>query len=543
MKQAALLGLGLLCMSAAAQSTDYQDLFSDIEQSTPAESAGASTPDRIERVSLQANHEVRFALPVVGEHDDFAGAQKAPQLTNTFELGATRGAFSLRAALQGRLRLSQGGSADELISLQPLENSMSYSTSLLRATLGYQYYSWGSADKLNPTDNLNPRDYTSGPDAEKLPLFSLSATLYPTSRVAIGGVYAPYEQSDLFPLSAPEQIPAELFSTIRFATIALSPSGVQPSTRIQQESVSIVQTQLPFEPTSFIAGGRVQLFGSVFDMSVSYLYDFDQYYSPRLTLEHYTFVNDQTTISSLLPDSVRHQMASLGGWGLSDIELYRSRIQRIGVDAKKIIGRAGVWGELCYSLGEDHDNSDPAVRNDQLSWTAGMDISYGPADEHYLNIQHVGSWIVDYDKTVLQDYSQGAPDRRQLDSYDYMYRYYSRLLSQPLARQSEGALLGAAVRSEWSMVNNRFKPSIEALMVVPRHYDKTQGRRYGDGIGRITLQWLPEDAVTVSVGGELFYAAIKRRGESGLSNFEDSRIGLYYPDSRVFVQATYAWAR
>jgi hypothetical protein len=93
------------------------------------------------------------------------------------------------------------------------------------------------------------------------------------------------------------------------------------------------------------------------------------------------------------------------------------------------------------------------------------------------------------------------------------------------------------------MVNNRFKPSIEALMVVPRHYDKTQGRRYGDGIGRITLQWLPEDAVTVSVGGELFYAAIKRRGESGLSNFEDSRIGLYYPDSRVFVQATYAWAR
>lgn len=543
MKQAAVLGLGLLCMSTLAGAADYEDLFSGIEQSAPADSGGANAADATESVSLEAEHQVRFALPALKNHDTFESAQKAPQLTNTFELGATRGAFSLRAGVKGRLRLTQGGADDKLISLQPLENSISYSNTLLRATLGYQYYSWGSADKLNPTDNLNARDYTSGPDAEKFPLFSLSTTLYPTSRITIQGVYAPYEQSDLFPLSAVGQIPAELFSSIRFATIALSPTGVQTAPRIQQEAVSVDETQLPFKPESFIAGGRVQLLGSQLDISLSYLYDFDQYYSPRLTLEHYAFVNEQTSITPFLPDSVRQLMASLGGWRLSDIELYRTRIHRIGMDVKKIIGRAGVWGEVCYSLGPDHDNTDPAVRNDQLSWTAGLDISYGPADEHYLNIQHSGSWIVDFDKSIGQDYTEGAPDTRQLDSYDYMHRYYSRLLSQPLARQSEGALVGAAVRSEWSVLNNRLKPSLEALVVVPRDYDKTLGTRYGEGIGRIALEWLPEDAVTVSVGGELFYAAIKRSGEKSLSNFEDSRIGLYYPDSRVFVQATYAWAR
>ncbi|MBI2538800.1 MAG: hypothetical protein HYW04_03260 [Deltaproteobacteria bacterium] len=47
------------------------------------------------------------------------------------------------------------------------------------ATVGKQFYSWGTADGFNPTDNLNPRDYHDVPDREKIGIFSFAATYYP----------------------------------------------------------------------------------------------------------------------------------------------------------------------------------------------------------------------------------------------------------------------------------------------------------------------------------------------------------------------------
>lgn len=59
------------------------------------------------------------------------------------------------------------------------EGHIKYRGDSFDLAVGKQFYSWGTADGSNPTDNLNPRDYHDVPDREKMGIFSFSASYYP----------------------------------------------------------------------------------------------------------------------------------------------------------------------------------------------------------------------------------------------------------------------------------------------------------------------------------------------------------------------------
>ncbi len=64
---------------------------------------------------------------------------------------------------------------------------------------GKQRIAWGTADKLNPTDNLNPDDLTDIFNfGEKIPTIAIKATYYFPKEISLQGIWIPYFTSSRF---------------------------------------------------------------------------------------------------------------------------------------------------------------------------------------------------------------------------------------------------------------------------------------------------------------------------------------------------------
>lgn len=57
------------------------------------------------------------------------------------------------------------------------EATLKFNLPLMELSLGKQFFTWGTADAYNPTDNMNPYDYLDVIDREKMPVYSASAAL------------------------------------------------------------------------------------------------------------------------------------------------------------------------------------------------------------------------------------------------------------------------------------------------------------------------------------------------------------------------------
>lgn len=497
-----------------------------------------------ESVTFSGEHRALLSIPVAKQHFDFDGEAKEPRVESDLKLEASRSDIKLHAGLRVKSRLMLSGAQQERFTLFPLENSLTLEKGKFNATLGYQYFSWGVADKLNPTDNINPRDYTTGPNAEKLAIFSASMQFYPTERLSIQAVYVPFEEPDRFPVDVSEKLSSEsLFRRLRLSSLNFF-AGTPVSTFESVMTKGNVRIDDPdVDPKSFLGGGRIKYSGGTFDLSASYLYDMDSYYTPEIELGASSPIDASTKIDPTIPAGALTTVPS-HLWALKNVTLHRGRIHRIGLDAKTVIDRFGVWFESCYSLTEDTDNSSWKVRNSSLDWTLGLDFSYGTSDGHYLNIQQIGRFIVNYDDEFSDDYKRGTPSLAQLSSRDAMEKYYYRLLSNRLAYVTEALLCGVALRSEWSLSDRNLKPSIEAVYLYPFRYDDTNGKRIGDLIGTAELSWKPADAMEIDLGVSGYYAAqLSKANGDELRNIYDNKIGLFFPQSRVYLNAVFNWAQ
>lgn len=61
----------------------------------------------------------------------------------------------------------------------------------LELRVGRQIFAWGKADLFNPTDTLNPRDYTDLLDNEKIGVDALTARWFASERLAVEAVFVP----------------------------------------------------------------------------------------------------------------------------------------------------------------------------------------------------------------------------------------------------------------------------------------------------------------------------------------------------------------
>ena len=89
-----------------------------------------------------------------------------------------------------------------------------------------------------------------------------------------------------------------------------------------------------------------------FDIAASYIYDIDQYYTPEIQVEKYQILNKDTKVNPPLTAEQLKGSFPSSVYGIKNITLKRNRIHRIGLDAKTVIDRFGIWGEACLSVTE-----------------------------------------------------------------------------------------------------------------------------------------------------------------------------------------------
>jgi hypothetical protein len=190
--------------------------------------------------------------------------------------------------------------------------------------IGRQLVVWGRADRINPTDNLTPRDFTllvPEDDDQRLGAVAAKATYY-LGRLALTGLWLPYFD--------PHTIP-----------IRRSP-GVTLRERVPHETFG--QWAIRIEQT-----------GKLVDWSLSFFDGLDLF--PDIAI-------DRITTSSL------------------DLVLKHHRIRVIGADAATTVGRYGLRAEAAYTFTEDSIGNDPRVKNPFFFLVAGGDRTFF----EYLNV-------------------------------------------------------------------------------------------------------------------------------------------------------------
>lgn len=197
-----------------------------------------------QEILVTGAHAAQAALPV-GEASwatGFDGAMKQPQVSHDLGLTVTQGPIKLVSLWS--VVTTTGGT-----SVRNEEAYLAWNPDNFRLALGNQIFAWGTADGRNPTDTLNPRDYTSvaGQKIRKLPVFAADAVWYPSEAISLEAVAIPVAGTSLYPTDTADALRL--------------PAGVKGA----------------------VAGGKFNFRSAEFDASISYLYDFDSL--PSVTVD------------------------------------------------------------------------------------------------------------------------------------------------------------------------------------------------------------------------------------------------------------------
>ena len=469
---------------------DYDSLFDDIESVETTDKSTNVFLTPVFQLSLLGEHGFEFHIPVIKDHIDFTGNIKAPRFSNDLGVKLTYKTLKLVTHWQIDAKLNEFGSIEDVMQVRPLENSITWSPWKFKMGAGFLYYTWGTADKSNPTDNLNPWDYSKGLNAQKLSVLSAFVNFYPVDFMSLELVYIPYEQSDIFPVDIANEIEEQFV--------------VNPDIK-----------ELDFDPTSFVIGGKINFFFRYVDFSFSYIYDIDPFYTPEIELKNLIVF-----------------------YNIKSIDLVKKRIHRFGTDIRTTIDRFGIWAEVCYSMTEDYLMSSYKLRNHKLAWAIGFDFNYGPNDDFYFNLEYIGEFRPDYYTNFYKDYDDGLPEMNKDE--DYYDEYYSKSLVDYLGGETEGLLHGLSLRMEWPVLNSLLNPKITAVYLVPLLYDYDHEIRYGGFTIRPEFDIMPIDSFHIVIGADLFFSWYRPSGEEIHINYYDT-FGVFHNDTNIFIEVKYKW--
>lgn len=497
--------------------------------------------------NITGDHDIYFHYPL-NSSGSFQYPLTSPKLINSFDLNISSKNIKVITAWELRSIIPESGQQNETTRLIPKENYIRYSTSKLNLTFGLQKYSWGMADIVNPTNNLNPLDYTvTGFEPEQIPVFSLSMEYFPNDKWKIQAVYLPYYQSDDIFWSYTEAIPDALFS--KYIISDFNFNTQTPALEYLPQLKSISETNPEYGLNSGVYGGRLNFYSSRIDFSINYIYDFDSYLTPQITTENYIPGITNTLENKINQNLTANEAAQLisylsniSSYRISNIDLLRKRIHRIGVNAKTTISRFGLWLEACYSITEQANAYDYKNRGNDLFFVAGTDFFFGPNDRFYANIQYTGKWIPNFYHTFYSDYPDGLPLIEYQDNNEYMQEYYYRALVQPLGFQSELWQHGIILKFDFSFFNGKFKPSLSTYIQISDGYDTAEKLRKGSVVFMPSIDYSPGNAIHFILGSYLSYSAYKKVGKAETKYDDNSSIlGLLNQYNNLFFKITYSW--
>jgi hypothetical protein len=527
---AAALGLAMAGTNFAQD--DSSALFADApaaESTAPAATAAAPAAAPAETsftLGLAGSHEFGYRFPAyTASTSDYDGEMKTPYFSNELDLTVQDKDIKLVSDWNMTLRplstdaSGEYGSWDELTRARPLENYVSWNPSGFKLAAGYQLFSWGVADKRNPTDNLNPRDYTVGVNADKIPVLAADAVWYPSDAVSVEGVFVPTAQKSMYPVDFEGTLESKA-NMIGAAATALALAHGFTLTN----STTVTDDPLGLKPENAIAGGKLNYKSSRFDASLSYLYDVDPFYTPVFT----TVVTPTSMTSATVATAV---------------SLERERIHRFGLDAKTTVGKFGLWTEAAYSLTRnDGSSADYEYRRSKLDYVVGTDFNFGPNDAGYINVQYIGTWIPGYDDSFYKDYANGLPDlTKSLSVPGYLTEYYQRASVNSLGLETEGLLQGATINLKYEIGNGALTPQLTAVYVLPFLYDDSLQKRYGSLALNPEVDLKPVDSFHVKLGANLAYAWVKPAGGDMQLDTATDKIGIYTTSNNVYLKILYKW--
>jgi len=466
------------------------------------------------------------------------GAADNPTRTGGLVDGTLAGEYKL-----GDLKVVGAASArnNEFV---PGETAAFYTLGPVKVGVGLQEFSWGLADKKNPTDTLNARDYRYGADAPRLVNPAATLAVYPADWVSLEAVYEPWKEASKFPkdFKAVTQAGLTGSATVLKAGIKAkadyySALGTAGAVAAAQYNGLYSLLSATYNPTATaegssantydkpVYGGRANFFLPGVDLSLSYVYDRDTYYTPTVTMKNYAG-------AMWLPETV---------------DLTLKRIHRVGLNAKTTVDRFGLWVESAYNVTEDHAGTDDGLRNDKVSWTTGVDFNFGPSSAYYANVQYAGEWVLGYDAATASDYTTD-PTATQLADKAYMTRRTYRSLVQSLGSETEEIMNTVTASVKFPMADNLVTPSLSCAVIVPTNYDKTDAttlaskERIASAFFKPEVDVMPADGVHVLVGADLAYGWVKKAGSSDIvQDTTTDKLGVYTPQNNLYVKVQYKW--
>lgn len=258
----------------------------------------------------------------------------------------------------------------------------------LDLTIGRQQFAWGTADELNPTDNLNPYDLEDILDfGRKRGSDAINLQYYFNYDFSLQGVFVPFFQ--------PANMPVGVFANV------LNPSMELPQGMVLKSFSDTLMMPKYNLGESSTAGLRFKGFAKGINFSVSYVWGYDGL----------PFV----TRNTLMP------VDTLGGININS-QLSYARTHIIGADLVTSIAGIGVWAEaaafvpdtdikMITDLSAFYPGSPAPVTQDSvlleknnpyLKFVVGGDYFF--ADGSYLNMQYLHGFIHERGADELNDY-------------------------------------------------------------------------------------------------------------------------------------------
>jgi hypothetical protein len=493
----------------AINSIDYNDLLDDIESNQPSDDSKTKISQKSEigfMLSLLGDHSFIYHYPVINDHCDYYGYIKAPRFNNDLGIDIKYKILKLKAHWEIDAIVNESGDINDILKVKPLENSIVLSPWRFNIGAGYLYYTWGTADKMNPTDNLNPFDYTVGADKEKNSILSAFVEFFPVNFLSMQVVYIPFLEKDIYPTNFIEELKEKL-------------------------EIENIKEKLPdYDPSTFTLGGKLNFYFQYIDFSFSYIYGFDKYFTPDIKLSAVKYYGNTLFYT------------------IDSIELKKNRIHYFGTDFKTTISRFGIWGEICYAMSEDYLMNRYDIKNHKLSWSAGFDFNFGPNQDFYFNFQTFGDFSPFYDISVDDDYKDsdfgGKEFPFEIGKKENYYReYYYRAMVNEVGGITEGLSVGFSTSLKFPITIQQVKlePSLSASYIIPFLYDRSEKIRYGNLYVNPEFKFSPIDSLALSVGADLYFAWEKENDKAHIQIAQKDKLGVYHYDSNIYFQINYKW--
>lgn len=300
---------------------------------------------------------------------------------------------------------------------------LGFLTEKLDLKVGRQRIVWGTADKLNPTDNLNPLDLEDVLDfGRRRGSDAISMNYYFNSDFSLQGAYLPFFQ--------PANMPVGIFST------ALTPSIELPQGMVLTGLSDTLLTPKYNLSESSTAGLKFKGYLKGVDFSLSYLWGYEG-----------------------LPVSTRNTFvpADMSGGIYINSQLSFVRSHIIGADFSTSIAGAGFWGEAAIFVPANdvimtndfsafYPTSPIPVTTDSLlldkskpyvKFIVGSDYNF--SDGSYINCQYLHGFVQEIGSESLNDY--------------FFVRYEKKFFNDKL---KISPISGAFIVTDWNKLSDNY---------------------------------------------------------------------------------------